>query len=452
MGMLDNLELNAWTGDEVVTGKPDRVARWALQDFVAVPPVFLGPRPPDECDWRDPRVGWGLVVATGTKLPTVLKELLRARNNAPVFEFIPNWQHSYTLLRNDGAHKDISMHGSPEGIAPDSLPLYLLIYGSPKAVPWRIQYILSTGGRCVGRIDLEGAHLDNYINALRAWEKLPPKLGSGVVWAVDHGGTDITSLMRGAIAKQMFEKLAKDDDIGPRTRFIDGAAKPAALADLIGALEEVQPSLVVTTSHGQTGPLDRPSIMAQNLGLLVDQDHRTIRPDDLLEKWKPDGAIWYAHACCAAGCDQESSFTDLFSKDSLPGRVLHAVSELPSMVAPLPQALLGQEKPLRAFIGHVEPTFDWTLRQEATGQLLTRDLTDELYNRLFLHCPVGLALRKWYRRVGGLRVAFDSARAKFNEGMENENELLWLQLAARDIQSTVILGDPAAAFPPLRAV
>jgi hypothetical protein len=31
-------------------------------------------------------------------------------------------------------------------------------------------------------------------------------------------------------------------------------------------------------------------------------------------------------------------------------------------ISPLPRALLGAEKPLRAFVGHVEPTFDWTLR------------------------------------------------------------------------------------------
>lgn len=449
MPTLNTLELNAWTGDEVVIGEVGQVARWALQDFVTVPPIFLGPRPPDERDWKDPQVGWGLVVAAGTRIPAVLQELLKTRNNAPVFEFISNWQHSYTLLRNKQAGKDISMHGSPQGTAPDSLPLYLLIYGSPKVVPWRIQYLLSAGGRCVGRIDLEGKRLENYVNALRAWDKSPPKLASGVVWAVDHGTTDITHLMRIAVAKQLFDKLAVDTDIAPRTRYIDGGSQPARKADLITALEDVQPGLIVTTSHGQTGPLDKPAIMEQNLGLLVDHDRKVVRPEDLLAKWKPDGAIWYAHACCAAGCDQESSFTDLFSKDSLPGRVLHAVSQLPSRIAPLPQTLLGEEKPLRAFVGHVEPTFDWTLRQEATGQLLTRDLTDELYNRLFLPSPVGLALRKWYQRVGGLRIAFDSARAQFNQGKENENELLWLQLAARDVQSTVILGDPAVAFPPL---
>ena len=42
-----------------------------------------------------------------------------------------------------------------------------------------------------------------------------------------------------------------------------------------------------------------------------------------------------------------------------------------AFTTPLPRALLGATRPLRAFVGHVEPTFDWTLRQRQTGEHLT---------------------------------------------------------------------------------
>jgi hypothetical protein len=111
--------------------------------------------------------------------------------------------------------------------------------------------------------------------------------------------------------------------------------------------------------------------MAASLGALVDGQHLTLDIDALLAAWQPDGAIWYAHACCSAGCDNVNSYKELVPAGSTLASVLDGVAALGAQVAPLPQRLLGAAKPLRAFIGHVEPTFDWTLRQPETGQVLT---------------------------------------------------------------------------------
>src|SRR5207302_1988162 len=126
--------------------------------------------------------------------------------------------------------------------------------------------------------------------------------------------------------------------------------------------------LIVTTSHGQTGPLADAVAMKSKLGLPVDQDFQPLDPDQLLATWEPDGAIWYAHACCSAGSNaislygcQDTGINNipicLVEAGSPVDRVLKGVAGLGSLVAPLPRALLGAKKPLRAFIGHVEPTF-----------------------------------------------------------------------------------------------
>ena len=42
-----------------------------------------------------------------------------------------------------------------------------------------------------------------------------------MVWAVDHGGGDITTLMRDTVAAPIFEALAADNEM-PAATYIDG--------------------------------------------------------------------------------------------------------------------------------------------------------------------------------------------------------------------------------------
>jgi len=450
------LQLNAWMGSRV-DGKVARGAKWALQPAIEAPPTFLAPRPiANPWDWQHPSVGWGVIARDGAAIPPALDELRNRRSYggkpAPLFRFLPDSKYAYVLLRNYEAGKDIDMNSAPRGIAPDALPQFVLIYGSPDAVPWRLQYILNAN-RCVGRLDLEGSALQNYVNALmNGWkEESSARPDRAVVWAVVDDPGDITGIMRTTIAARVAASLQGDADIGAKLQFIDGLSASADSAQLVRAVRDQSPGLIVTTSHGQTGPLEDREAMERKLGALVDQNHETLDGEKLLAEWQPSGAIWYAHACCSAGGDARSNFADLFAPDTTARQVLDAVAGLGSRVAPLPRALLGVERPLRAFIGHVEPTFDWTLRQQATGQFLTSSLADALYTRLYQPYPVGFAFREWYARIGGLNTSYESSRIKFNDGEDNVDMLLSLQLAARDIQSTVILGDPTVALPPLRS-
>jgi hypothetical protein len=457
------ITLNAWTGSEKAAGLIGSPARWALQRKLEFAQRLLAPTTVDLLNWKDPHVGWGVVLADGAKIPPRLQELIDARNG-PIFSYIAKWEYEFILLRNRRVGKDIDINGAPRGTAPDALPYYLLIYGSPAEVPWQLQYVLNAN-RCVGRLDLTGPALDNYIGALLTgdWGRGSPPAEAtdpnrALVWAVAHGEDDITDLMRNAIAAPLFEDLQEDDQIGAGARFLDGAANPAEIAQLTEKLASDRPGLIVTTSHGMTGPLgdgeEVKAAMRRNLGLPVDVTGEVLNPGALLAKWQPAGAIWYAHACCSAGGDSKSSFADLVDSDSIAGKVLAGVASLGAQIAPLPTALLGAERPLRAFIGHVEPTFDWTLRQIATGQFLTASILEALYGRMYVQKgdsekPIGHAFRDWYGRTNGLRSQYDKAKTQLNEGGSTEGILLALQLAARDVESTVILGDPTVAMPGL---
>ena len=453
------LSLNAWAGSGPVKpleGDVPDAAGWALQRELEATPRLLAPDVADLRDWRHKDVGWGVVLADGATIPDPLQKLIANRQGS-VFRYLPKTTQEYTHLRNYEAKKDIAITGSPRGMALEALPQYLLIYGSPKEVPWQLQYVLNAN-RCVGRLHITGDALARYVKALiEGWPSdVSAKSNHALVWSVvdPEDSEDITHLMRHAIGEAVAKQLQSDDQIGAEAVFLDGANAPTTSNAFVEALAAHQPGLIVTTSHGKTGPIDQPAVMARDLGLPVDQDGSALNAQELLAAWQPSGAIWYSHACCSAGGDGSGFFADLFGDSSRAREVLDAVAGLGPTIAPLPTALLSAERPIRAFIGHVEPTFNWTLEERYTGQFLTSGIVEALYRRLYvekgeLEAPVSYAFRDWYAQTNGLRAQYVQAQARFNRGADTDDVLLTTQLAARDIESTVLLGDPTVAIPPL---
>lgn len=457
------LSINAFTGDGPVSSTPSADAEsWVLRSGPPRIRTFLRPdKPPDLTNWRDPRVGWGLVLpdnaalsesdaASAADAPESIRTLVAERGEngspAPVFRYRPGANRAGFLRRG---HADIPVSQAPKGTGPGAIPRYLLIYGTPQQIPWDVQYHLNAVC-AVGRLSISGAGLDNYVSALRSgWKNASSRSDTAVVWAVDHGPDDITNLMRLAIAQQVFDKIKSDAQMAGSSVYLNGATAGVATGQhLVETLVSRKPSLVVTTSHGQTGPLDNVALMKENLGLPVD-DHRTaLKPSSLLAAWQPSGAIWYAHACCSAGSDAQTIFDGLVQKDSVVDRVLKGVAAVGAQVAPLPEALLSAPEPLRAFVGHVEPTFDWTLRQRLTGQFLTAPIHEALYDRLLQPEPLGLALRGVYDQLAPIYTEYDAQLRQFNKGTPNsESRMLYHLLIARDVQSMVMLGDPTATLP-----
>ena len=112
--------------------------------------------------------------------------------------------------------------------------------------------------------------------------------------------------------------------------------------------------------------------------------------------------------------------------------------------------MLGAEKPLRAFVGHVEPTFDWTLIQQDTGQWLTGPLTKAWYPTLYRRRPLGLSLQEHYRGVGELYAKLSGAlRDVADMKAGARDRATYARLTATDRQSLVILGDPTVLIPRL---
>lgn len=430
------------------------VKRFALTSAGQPARTMLAPGPTVSLsDWAHADVGWGLVASANTTLPASIKDLVKERS-AAVFRFIPNWERSFTYLRDEAENRDVAIAGSPRGKGPGRLPHYLMIFGGPQEVPWGIQFALAAT-RAVGRLPLTGKALDTYVAALRSDFKNaePASPYTTVTWAVDLGAKDISHLMRSFIADKVQQKFLGDGEMGvERTTFLDGMKDPnlATMARLVETLKAKRPGLIVTTSHGLTGPLTDTQRMKETLGLPVDQFGNELQLGDLFKEWHPAGAVWYCHACCSAGAEAPSAFSQLFDEGTDLRRILDGIAKVGPTVAPLPLALLGHARPARAFIGHVEPTFDWTLRNPGNRQVVTGPLVDAIYPNLFRvdpKVPLGQAFREVHGNVGGYLADWDNARRVYDSGGRNIPDLMAMQLCARDLQSLVILGDPAAVLP-----
>jgi hypothetical protein len=446
-------QLNAWTGAETAAGELiANPSDWMATQRPVKPDGDFYPRVRKLRDWR--AVGWGLILpyqegvadaqqASADDAPEPIRQLVQDRKGV-VLRYRAQAQLRMATLYDPrrGVPLEISEHGD-EG---QNLPAYLLIYGLPEAIPWRLQFALNSApGRFVGRLALEGEALEHYVSALRNdWATAPIRRDAPLIWAVDHGSSDITRLMRNAIAARLAQRYQADADLREGARFLDGQQGQGRAADLIEALQTQRPALIVSTSHGMTGPLDNPTLMGHQLGWLVDQGQQALDPSELLAAWQPDGAIWYAHACCSAGSLRPSAFSGLVQPHTMAGRVLAGLAALGDRIAPLPQALLGARQPLRAFIGHVEPTFNYTLQQPGTRQFLTGGIIEMLNELAFDpdRYPVGMMAQGLFEKLGHLASQYNMS---YDDG--EERGALYYQLCFRDLQSTVILGDPTVALP-----
>lgn len=463
------MQINAWNPEGDNRGALAPIGRFAARRQVMSEQlrrfkrVLAPPVPVPLEDWRHPEVGWGLVLpdddsipvqarARGDDAPEPLRRLLAARPGSPVLRWSPHLQQlALRRYYDDGTAQDLLIATPTYGVARGCIPHYLLIYAAPSAIPWSVQYALNLA-LCVGRLDLaveEG--LGNYVDALlRDWAGAKSDVHAPVIWSTDHGSDDITWLMARAIANPLMEKYRADPDLAQVAHL---KAAQASGVNLLTELTARRPGLVVTTSHGMTGPLSDAAALTAQLGLLVDADHQPV-PLAQMKEWAPEGALWYAHACCAAGSDEASRYVDLLDVSGGAGRIVRDVAaHAGARIAPLPRMLLGQPAPLRAFVGHVEPTFDWTLRQPESGQVTTRALVDALYTQLYnqaVRTPVGWALRELYRQSGAFYGAWQEARGAVDRDEAGARERsLYRQLVAMDLQTLVVLGDPTVALPPL---
>ena len=430
---------------------------WGVRGSVLRQQKLLAPPAgPDPGDWAHPDIGYGVLLpdddavpvadrAVGADAPEAIRRLLAARPGAVVLRHRDDLGTDRVVrYLADGRRQDLEVGVSVFGTGPGRIPRFVLIVGGPVEVPWTVQFSLNRR-HFVGRLDLSEAGLERYVDALLAgWAGATPSSGEVVLWSTAHDS--MTRKMEITVAAQVQAMLTTDAELTVR-RF---TGETATLDRLHDAAADVRPALVVTSSHGMTAPLDDLDAMRTTLGVPVDQTLVGLDPQALLEAWSPGGAIWFAQACCSAGSNLGTSYTGLLPAGSLADQVVSGVAALGPQVAPLPRALMEADPPLAAFVGHVEPTFDWTLVVPDTGQHVVTELVRGIYPRLFEQKPLGLALAEYYAGVGVLYGKLSDARNQVDAEVEGARDrATYFKLTALDRESLVVLGDPTVRLPKL---
>ncbi|MFD1555109.1 hypothetical protein ACFSHT_05620 [Paraburkholderia silviterrae] len=455
----ESVQINAYDGTGTLTSDLPSRTPWGQRQKDQSITRFLGPAvAADLRDWQHPEVGWGVILPDDDSVPIearargedahpAIQKLLAHRSGAPVLRWREEFGQDY--LRRyyvDGRFHDLSAAAIKPGVQDGHIPRYLLIVAGPQAIPWSVQYALNMS-TFVGRVEpseMLSAYVDALIDDWAGFECHPEW---PVVWSVNHGRPDITNLMQRAIADILWSKFAADPEFkGERIE-----NQLATRENLCAALIERSPGLVITTSHGTTGPTSDAQRLKRQLGLPVDANYTSLNLADLAN-WKPAGAIWYAHACCSAGSDSTTRYEGLLPEDSSISRMLaNVASTAKAMIAPLALSLIGAVAPLRAFVGHVEPTFDWTLRDPANGQGVTHALCTALYDNLYQpdrRTPIGYALRGIFSEAGAYYGAVRNAIEGINNNVPGmRDHALYNRLVAMDRQTTVIIGDPTVSLP-----
>lgn len=409
---------------------------------------------PDDADPDDlGDTGWGIVFARDADpaIREALAPLIELRRPAasaknPARFRVLEGDHG---VRPGQSKNDflIENGGVPGECDPDRMPYYLLLVGSPEAIPFEFQYQLDVQ-HAVGRLHFDAPEdYARYAQAVvdaesgkiartRRLAMLGPR-------NVDDDATTLSADVLLAELLAARERIAKDWTIDAIVG--DGATK-ARLAAHLGGAET--PAIVFTASHGMGFP-SGDARQARHQGALLAQDwpgpveHRGRIPesmyfsaDDLAADADVRGLIAFCFACYGAGTPARDQFSRADAAD------LRTLAPQP-FVAPLARALTSHPRgPALAFVGHVERAWGYSFHWPQAGAA-TRAFRDGL-RRLALGRRIGHALEPFNDRHAALSTDLTALLEKIRDGFRaDEAELARLWTANNDARNYIIVGDPA---------
>jgi hypothetical protein len=401
------------------------------------------------------QAGWGVVFAPD--VPDEVKEALRpllAFRNDQAKERYHDFRGDRAFRSNDSKNTFLGRSKAAPGPAnPRKVPYYLLLVGSPEAIPFRVQYQLDVQ-YAVGRIHFdtpdEYANYASTVIAAETGQIRRPKTIS--LFGVRNKGDVATQLSADHLIAPLAESLRQNVKDWSTQCFLGPECTRATLVDLLRA--ENAPALLISASHG-IGLPNGDSRQFQHQGAILCQDwpgplrHRGPIPeefylsaDHVRGDGHLDGLIAFLFACYGAGTPKVDDFAHL--TQGAPGRIAPR-----AFVAALPKTLLGRPNGALAVIGHVERAWTYSFLWGQSGRQF--DVFESAISSLTGGGRIGAAMEWFNTRYAelssDLTVAIGDRRAERarpeTDTVEDDLELAGMWTANNDARSYIVLGDPA---------
>jgi hypothetical protein len=416
---------------------------------------------------RDPKLleeaGWGVVFPAGADAEPLRQAL------APLLEL----RRGQAARLDERLYREIGgaagyregetttpflerLGAGPGPVDPTRVPYYLLLVGSPEAVPFRLQYQLGVQ-HAVGRLSFDSLEeYRRYAESVVAAETgaargEASRARRAVFFAPANPGDEATRRSSRWLVPPLAASL-QEERFGWQVETVSGpAATRARLAELLGAEGPGEaPALVFTAGHG-VGFESGDPLQAEHQGALVCQDWpgpgggglerpHWLAAEDVGSDARPAGLVAFFFACFGAGTPREDDFTRQAPATEPTQRRQLAPQ---AFVSRLPRRLLGHPRGgALAVVGHVERAWDYSFLWEDAGS--QTEVFSSALRRLLGGHPVGSALEFFGQRYAQLEAALSEETEALGFGKTLDEALLArLWTAARDARNTTLLGDPA---------
>jgi hypothetical protein len=403
--------------------------------------------------------GWGIIFAhdADPAVKEALSDLLSLREKEAETHF-KVFEGGDSYRPGESKSKFLARHGAGPGPAdPDKVPYYLLIVGSPEAIPYRFQTQLDVQ-YAVGRIHFNT--LQEYANYARSVLDAETRNGGlklprqATFFGVANQDDPATQMSSRDLIKDLSAKLQNEFSPNWGIKTIQPKdARKAKLAQLLGGDET--PALLFTASHGMAFPYGDPEQTARlvaHQGALICQDwpgpqlwagrgpipqDHYFAGDDLTESANLLGQIAFFFACYGGGTPLLDEFALQYFKDERA-----QIAPYP-FLARLPVKMLGHSRGgALAAIAHVERAWGYSFRWPGAGiQTVALESTLKL---LLKGYPVGAAVEHLNERYAELATVLSDEMENIHFDKEYDPyELAGMWTANNDARGYAILGDPA---------
>jgi hypothetical protein len=403
--------------------------------------------------------GWGVVVPvgeSGERLMALAKPLIDARGEqqgkpVKVYKVAPG----KGATPQEAAEWKAENVDNGQGRAQD-VPLYYLILGDPKQVPFALQQVLAIDNY-VGRLHFdEEAGFEAYVAKLLAAERVGPAGPGRVVVHTAHDGSDAVTIGFEALVKPCVTTIEQAAREGLcTTPEVYGKLFDVGRGALLNRAAVRTPGVLFTMSHGLGDDFaDAADKRARQGAMSFGSEGELIGDDVAGVPFMPNG-LWVMFACYGAGTPDTSAYATWLRRLSSFGRLAgypqYVVDNLAGkgdpFIARLPQrALANPDGPL-AFFGHADLAWTYSFQEENDPAKGRPGRFERILETALRGHRVGIAAGALARFVSStdtrLALAYgQDAGAEVPRQEQVRRAYLWM--SRNDLSGFVLLGDPAA--------